>query len=676
MGIPGYLRRAVFFLHVFPLAAVAQSEGESWSLSLDSITVKGVRYRSPLKTDQRGLFRWNMQTMDELPKILGNADPIHYAQMLPGVQTNNEYKSGLNIQGCESSHNSLSIGGAPLYNVNHLLGFFSTFNATHYPSLALYKSASSAGSPNRLGGELTMELPFEQPDSLNGDLAVGLISSQGTLRLPLGQRTSLTVSLRASYLNLLYGRWLRVDGQQLKYSFYDSNATLVHHLNEHHTLTLDFYGGSDKMSVNENDYLSDMSDSWGNYMGALHWDFTNGQGLTVSSMAYVTTYRNQFDLSMPGASFQLPSSILDGGLKSRVGWQRWTCGIDVVHHTVHPQSLRSEGSYNVTHHDSPTEQALEASLFADYEQPLTARLSALGGVRLNAFFREGQRWGHADPLVGLSYRRQQWQATLSYALKHQYLFQTGFSSMGLPTEFWTSSGEHVPPQYAHELSARLSCFLFGRQYKLDVDAYYKRLYHQVEYKGSVLDYVNTAYDVQRNLLLGNGRNYGFSVMLNKCAGRLTGWISYAYARAWRTFDDVSMEGRYPASHERPHELNMVATYALKRHWSFGGTFVYASGTPFTAPTYIGLINDNLLVMNGAHNARRLKPYSRLNLSVNYKWQGRHLREQGVNFSLYNVLARSNELYYYVSTKGGSEYAFKPASFAVDVLPSLSYFCKF
>ena len=34
---------------------------------------------------------------------------MHYAQMLPGIQTNNEMKSGINIQGCDNSHNMLSM---------------------------------------------------------------------------------------------------------------------------------------------------------------------------------------------------------------------------------------------------------------------------------------------------------------------------------------------------------------------------------------------------------------------------------------------------------------------------------------------------------------------------------------------------------------------------------------
>ena len=137
------------------------------------------------------------------------------------------------------------MGGVPLYNVNHLLGFFSTFNASHYPSLQLRKTATSAAFPNRIGGELEMELPIEQADSAGGEFSVGLISSQGTLRLPLGSRTTLTVSLRGSYINLLYSRWMKADKTQMEYHFFDTNATLAHRLGYADVLAFDFYCGRD-----------------------------------------------------------------------------------------------------------------------------------------------------------------------------------------------------------------------------------------------------------------------------------------------------------------------------------------------------------------------------------------------------------------------------------------------
>ena len=70
-----------------------------------------------------GSVDMNLEIMDLLPKIMGNADPVSYSKLLPGVQTSGEYNGGLHINGCENSHNMIAVMDVPLYNVNHMLGF-------------------------------------------------------------------------------------------------------------------------------------------------------------------------------------------------------------------------------------------------------------------------------------------------------------------------------------------------------------------------------------------------------------------------------------------------------------------------------------------------------------------------------------------------------------------------
>lgn len=663
-------------LCAFSASVSAQEPEKAWSLYLDTVTVKGNSFTSTVMNRTDGGLVWNMQLMDNLPKILGNADPMHYVQMLPGIQTNNEFKSGVNIQGCDQSHNLLTIGGVPIYNVSHLLGFFSTFNPSHYPMFTLYKSPPFAGAGNRLGGVLDMEASDEVADSVNGEYSIGLISSQGTLRAPLGRRTMLTASLRGSYVNLLYSRWLRADNQQIKYSFYDVNATLVHHIDQHHTLSLDFYGGNDDVSLSERHYSADMADKWGNTMGAVHWQFSKDKRFKARSTVYVTSYHNKFRLTMQDATFELPSSITDLGLKGLAEWQQFSCGLEAVWHDIHPQSLLSSGSYNISSGTTDVVHSLECSVFANYLQPLSSTCSLRGGLTASIYHQLTSTFQAIDPSISVIYSNNLLQMTATYALRHQYLFQTGFSNIGLPSEFWLSCDENCKPQYVHDWSLNFAAYLLDRRYRLSADVFYKRLFHQIEYSGSVLDFVNTLYDLDQQLLYGKGENYGFSFMINKCSGKLTGWLSYAYTRARRTFNQKKAQGDYSANHERPHEVNAVAICTLNPHWSLGATFVYASGTPFTAPESISLINRNLMIKYGEHNSSRLKPYCRTDFSVNYKWKNRWSRENGLNLSLYNAIAHRNELFYYIRHTDEGSFSYHPVSFMLDILPSVSYFCKF
>ena len=91
--------------------------GDNKSVSLDSVIVVGNTHGKNLRTSQDGTMYWNLQMMNDLPKILGNADPLHYSQMLPGVSTNGEYDAGLHVMGCDNGHNRISIDGTPVYTV-------------------------------------------------------------------------------------------------------------------------------------------------------------------------------------------------------------------------------------------------------------------------------------------------------------------------------------------------------------------------------------------------------------------------------------------------------------------------------------------------------------------------------------------------------------------------------
>ena len=172
-------------------------------------------------------------------------------QLLPGVSTNNDYSSGVRIQGCDASLNLLELDGAPVFNASHLLGLFSTFNASHFRGMSLVKNRHGADFPNRLGGRLS----FHPLDSLvrrvHLDATFSFMESEGTLALPAGRGSTLYLSGRGSYLDLLYGPLLKFDGLGLGYGLQDYNLTWVCHPGERDRLRLSLYHGLDRMQLRQ-----------------------------------------------------------------------------------------------------------------------------------------------------------------------------------------------------------------------------------------------------------------------------------------------------------------------------------------------------------------------------------------------------------------------------------------
>ena len=117
-------------------------------------------------------------------------------------------------------------------------------------------------------------------------------------------------------------------------------------------------------------------------------------------------------------------------------------------------------------------------------------------------------------------------------------------------------------------------------------------------------------------------------------------------------------------------------WSTGKHLTIGATFVFASGTPFTAPVSASILNGNIIATYGKHNANRLGAYGRLDVSVNYKWKPKHAKERGINFSVYNATAHRNALFYRIDKQRDGDFAVRPVSFMLDMLPSLSYYCKF
>ena len=70
---------------------------------------------------------------------------------MPGVQKGSEGSAGIYVRGGGPDQNLIILDEAPVYNANHLFGFFSIFNGDAIKSVELIKG----GFPARYGGRLS-----------------------------------------------------------------------------------------------------------------------------------------------------------------------------------------------------------------------------------------------------------------------------------------------------------------------------------------------------------------------------------------------------------------------------------------------------------------------------------------------------------------------------------------
>lgn len=643
--------------------------------TLGNVDVHARRQTSALRGLAGGTLTWDMEMMNSMPKILGNADPLRYSQMLPGISSNSELDAGLHIQGCDNGHNMVSLGGAPVFNASHLLGFFSVFNAGHYPTLKLTRSAQDAFFPDRLGGVLEMSPPMETTNSVGGEASAGIISSQGTLRAPAGRRSSAFISARAAYLNLLYRRWLRMGESSLGYNFGDYNATWVTRLTERDIVRIDAYAGNDDIEIDGGANRIEGSMKWGNVVASATWRHSGDGNATTTHTAYFSRHWSRTALEQNDVGFGLPADIMELGLKSHHTAGRLTAGLELAWDRVRPQSPRLTGTSNDTHARPQTQDAVRANLMGGYAVSPGDYWELKAGLRATLLL-DADRHAHfmPDHNVSLALQLPHGVVRLDYATRHQYLHHTGFSSLGLPTEYWMASDRRFAPQSMRHLGLAAE-HRIGQEWGLSAELYFKMLDNQLEYSGDLFDLLNEDYDVANHLVSGSGRNYGINVMIHRRTGPISGWLCYTLSRTTRHYDEGNYRGTFVANHDRTHELDAVLTYRPHWRWTFGATVVWASGTPFTAPRNFYLLNEHVVSEYGRHNANRLSAMFRLDLSANFIFGRRGGTEHGLNLSVYNATNRGNDITYSLRYARG-RFSYAPLQMIFFPLPSISYYIRF
>jgi hypothetical protein len=187
-----------------------------------------------------------------LPAIFGEIDIIKILQLKPGVKAGPEGTAGFYVRGGGNDQNLILVDMAPVYNPNHLFGFFSVFSADAVEDVVLYK----AGFPSKYGGRLSSVLDVKMreatPDSLRIQGGIGMISSRLNVNVPLVKdRLSVMVSGRRTYMDAVTGLINRFNRNNEnsspipQYYFYDFNGNVQYQIDEKNKLSLSGYFGND-----------------------------------------------------------------------------------------------------------------------------------------------------------------------------------------------------------------------------------------------------------------------------------------------------------------------------------------------------------------------------------------------------------------------------------------------
>jgi hypothetical protein len=212
-------------------------------------------------------------------------------------------------------------------------------------------------------------------------------------------------------------------------------------------------------------------------------------------------------------------------------------------------------------------------------------------------------------------------------------------------EFWTlSDGTTVP-------AGRATHYVGGLTYEkqallVDAEIFYKSLQDLTTFAPRLRPGDDTGTAGQA-FYHGSATARGLELLVQKKTGRNTGWVSYTLSQVEETFPTLEA-ATYPASQDQRHELKLVDSAKFGR-WTASGTFIVATGKPYTDATGVSTISigggDRTIGFPefGPKNGARLPAYHRLDLALSYDHPIGSARGS-LGATVFNVYNRKNVWY--------------------------------
>ncbi|MBI5217562.1 MAG: TonB-dependent receptor [Bacteroidia bacterium] len=677
------------------------------SLELGEVVVEDTKTEKQVESTQMSRIELPIKKVKELPVFLGEVDIMKTIQLMPGVQSGSEGTSGLYVRGGGPDQNLVLLDGVPVYNVDHLFGFFSVFNADAIQTVSLIKG----GFPARYGGRLSSVLDIYMKEGNNkeyhGEGSISWIATKLTFEGPIiKEKTSFIISGRRTYLDALVVPLIKLytDGERWGgYFFYDVNAKINHKINDKHRIFLSSYFGRDKVySTIQNEYYQDGNKildenqfdlHWGNITTALRWNYIINNKLFSNTTCTYSRYN--FTIAD-----KIKNNETSGTLKYTSGIDDWAGNIDfdymptpdhsikfganTTYHTFSPGIfvIKSTGQGNNIDTAVGNSNIFANEFFTYFEDDirLGARWKVNAGLHYSGFYVRKKFYQSLQPrLSGRFLVNEKISVKAAFSQMTQYILLLTNSNIGLPTDLWLPVTDRIKPQQSYQVAAG-GAYAINKQFDFSIEGFYKTMENLIEYKEGA-EFFTLSNDWQDKVVSGKGWSYGVEFLLQKNLGKLSGWIGYTLAWSERQFNNLNFGNKYPYKYDRRHDISIAVTYKFKEEMDAGLTWVFGTGNAVSLPiekylpNIIGnIFNNSPVTYYDGRNGYRMPAYHRLDLGVNFHKKKKHW-DRTWSFGVYNAYNRQNPFMIYFSHDNDGNTVLKQLSL-FPVIPFIRYSIKF
>ena len=573
---------------------------------LEEVVIVSDKTEAGITATQMGAIEIPTTQIKSTPGALGEADVMKTLQLMPGVQAGVEGSAGLYVRGGGPDQNLILLDGIPIYNVDHLFGFFSVFTPEAVKKVTFFKSSF----PARFGGRLSSVVDVRSNDGdmkkFHGTLSVGLLASKLQLEGPIiKDKTSFNLSARRSYIDLVAKPFMPKD-DKMSYYFYDINAKVNHKFSDRSRLFLSFYKGKDHYSFKSksvfstttwgndydfgNTYENKMSLDWGNTVASVRWNYIFNQKLFCNTTIAYNKYQMDANSGTYSSNW-VGNAVNENSYLANYhsGIRDWNYQMDFdynptpthhikfgagyLRHNFHPEvatskitekeegDIAQDTTYNSI--SNSTVRAHEISAYIEDNFDIGSRLRMNIGLHLSTFYVQKKSYFSAQPRVSARYQLNKDIALkTSYTKMSQYIHLLSSTPISMPTDLWVPVTSKIKPMQAHQYS--LGSYYTGlKGWEFSVESYYKQMRNVLEYKEGV-SFLGSSSGWENKVEMGKGRSMGIEFMVQKTTGKTTGWIAYTLAKSDRKFDigGINNGERFPYKYDRRHNLIVSSLRAV------------------------------------------------------------------------------------------------------------------
>lgn len=384
-------------------------------------------------------------------------------------------------------------------------------------------------------------------------------------------------------------------------------------------------------------------------------------------------------------------------------------GVNYIYHVFTPSNASAQqGSVSFDFGSIIRNYAHDGALYINDEWDVNDRIKLSGGARYTLFDQVGpfirfvhdpttnnvvdtiyygagenvKTYSNIEPRFAMRYElNARSSLKASYTQNYQYIHLASLSGISLPTDLWIPSTDKVKPQFGTQYALGYFRNFKENTYETSVEVYYKEMQNQIEYAPGFSPQNNVNDNVDNNFVFGKGWSYGSEFFIKKAKGRFNGWIGYTLAWTKRNFPDLNDGNTYYARHDRRHDVSVVLIYELNKRWTFGATWVYATGDLNTIPLSVYFIDGRIVYDYGNQiNNYRLPAYHRLDISATLNVKRKKKFESSWNFSIFNLYNRANPYLIYfddISNYDNKVFGVQAKQISLfTILPSVTYNFKF